>query len=271
MEFNIGAAMHRHSDPCISLITYIPGGERVSSGSVFLSISPLFSNSLRFSLFFLSFFLSFFDLFVILTFMLPNLQLELFLLAISYSAARWLATESICKPEMAFLLSSPSSSLSKSSKQREWQKCPEQHRLVVFVIYSGLIKFLVAKVVLKIWAWAWSMYLWWTCYILAIAIVNNDMLQMEFIKELTNRNTVCICYSVGLWFSKIYHYNRCIITSDVHSLRSDREQLFTAWAYPWTIDKIPNSMGCRVVFDHFFSLIHRSFFLLWLTGEKENL
>ena len=74
--------------------------------------------------------------------------------------------------------------------------------------------------------------------------------------------------SVGLWFSKIYHYNRCIITSDVHCLRSDREHLFTAGAYPWTIDKIPNSMGCRVVFEHFFSLIHRSFFLLSLTAEK---
>ena len=87
------------------------------------------------------------------------------------------------------------------------------------------------------------------------------------------RNTVRICYSVGLCFSKIYHYNRCIITSDVHSPHSDREHLFTAWAYPWTIDKIPNSMGslCRVVFVHFFSLIHRSIFLLWLTDEKENL
>ena len=73
----------------------------------------------------------------------------------------------------------------------------------------------------------------------------------------------------SVWFSKIYHYNRCIITSDVHSLRSDREHLFTAWAYPWTIDKIPNSMGCRVVFEHFFSLIHRSFFLLRLTDEKK--
>ena len=40
-------------------------------------------------------------------------------------------------------------------------------------------------------------------------------------------HTVRICYSVGLWFSKIYHYNRCIITSDVHSLRSDRKHLFT--------------------------------------------
>ena len=37
--------------------------------------------------------------------------------------------------------------------------------------------------------------------------------------------------------------NRCIITIDVHSLRSDREHLFTAWAYQWTIDKIPSSMG----------------------------
>ena len=89
----------------------------------------------------------------------------------------------------------------------------------------------------------------------------------QIIKECTVR----ICYSVGLWFSKSYHYNRCIITSDIHSLHSDREHLFTAWAYPWTIDKIPNSMGCRVVFKHFFSLIHRSFFLLWLTDEKENL
>ena len=34
---------------------------------------------------------------------------------------------------------------------------------------------------------------------------------------------------VGLWFSKIYHYNQCIVTSDVHSLRSNREHLFTAW------------------------------------------
>ena len=63
--------------------------------------------------------------------------------------------------------------------------------------------------------------------------------------------TVRICYSVGLWFSKIYHYNRCIISSDAHSLRSNREHLLPAWAYPWKIYKIPDSMGCRVVFEHF--------------------
>ena len=63
--------------------------------------------------------------------------------------------------------------------------------------------------------------------------------------------TVRIGYSVGLWFSKVYHYNRCIITSDAHSLCSDPELLFTAWDYPWKIDKIPFSMGCRVVFKHF--------------------
>ena len=45
-------------------------------------------------------------------------------------------------------------------------------------------------------------------------------------------STVRICYSVGLWFSKIYHYNRCITTSDVHSLRSNRKPLFPAWAFP---------------------------------------
>ena len=70
---------------------------------------------------------------------------------------------------------------------------------------------------------------------------------------------------MGLWFSKIYHHNRCIITSDAHSLRSDPELLFTAWAYPWKIDKIPFSMGCRVVLEHF-SLIFTglsSFFGNW--------
>ena len=51
--------------------------------------------------------------------------------------------------------------------------------------------------------------------------------------------TVRICYSLGLWFSKVYHYIRCIITSDAQSLRSDPELLFTAWNYPWKIDKIP--------------------------------
>ena len=66
-----------------------------------------------------------------------------------------------------------------------------------------------------------------------------------------DRDTVRICYSVGLWFSKVYHYNRCIITSDAHSLRSDPELLFTARDYPWKIDKKAFSMGCRVVFEHF--------------------
>ena len=64
-------------------------------------------------------------------------------------------------------------------------------------------------------------------------------------------STVRICYSGGLWISKIYHYNRCIITSDVHSLRSNREHLLPACAYPWKIHKIPSSMSCRVVFEHF--------------------
>ena len=90
-----------------------------------------------------------------------------------------------------------------------------------------------------------------------------------------HNNTERICYSVGLWFSKIYHYNRCIndykLSTDVHSLHSNREHLFPAWAYPSKIYKIPNSMGCRVLFKHSFSLIHRSFFLLWPTDEKENL
>ena len=63
--------------------------------------------------------------------------------------------------------------------------------------------------------------------------------------------TVRICYSVGLWFSKIYHYNWCIITSDMHSLHSDRELLFPAWAYPWKIYKISNSIGCRIVSEPF--------------------
>ena len=83
--------------------------------------------------------------------------------------------------------------------------------------------------------------------------------------------TVCICYSVGLWFSKIYRYNRCIITSDVHSLRSNHEPLFPARTYPWKIYKIPNPTGYRVVFSIGSLSIHRSFFLLWLTNEKVNL
>ena len=106
---------------------------------------------------------------------------------------------------------------------------------------------------------------WDTVFLRLTPLLSNSPLSTNI------ENTVRICYSVGLWFSKNYHYNRCIITSDVHGLRSDREHLSTAWAYPWTIYKIPNSMGCRVVFEHFFSLIHRSFFLLRLTDEKENL
>ena len=81
--------------------------------------------------------------------------------------------------------------------------------------------------------------------------------------------TVCICFSVGLWFSKIYHYNRCIITTDVHSLESNREHLFPARAFPSNIYKIRNSIGFRVLFEHSFSLIHRCFFLLWPTDKKK--
>ena len=56
--------------------------------------------------------------------------------------------------------------------------------------------------------------------------------------EKMNQITVCICYSVGLWFSKSYHYNRCIITNDVQRLRSNREPFFQAWAYPWKYTKL---------------------------------
>ena len=79
----------------------------------------------------------------------------------------------------------------------------------------------------------------------------QNRLSNLFVQIYTKYTTVRICYSVGLWFSKIYHYNRCIITSDVHNLRSNREHLFPSWAYPWKIYKIPNSMGCWVVFEHF--------------------
>ena len=84
--------------------------------------------------------------------------------------------------------------------------------------------------------------------------------------------TVHICYSVGLWFSKIYHYNRCIITSDVHSLRSSREPLFPARAYPrklYTKYLIPG------VWSSFWAFVLSKFadvfFLLWLTNKEENL
>ena len=62
-------------------------------------------------------------------------------------------------------------------------------------------------------------------------------------KSCRSSTTVRICYSVGLWFLKIYHYNRCIIISDVHSLSPNREPLFLGWVYPWKIYKIPSSMG----------------------------
>ena len=80
----------------------------------------------------------------------------------------------------------------------------------------------------------------------------NFFLCMKAVKtRWIKAHTVRICYSVGLWFSKVYHYIRCIITSDAQSLGSYPELLFTAWNYPWKIDKIPFSMGCRVVSEHF--------------------
>ena len=36
----------------------------------------------------------------------------------------------------------------------------------------------------------------------------------------TVKNTVCIGYSVGLWFMQIYHYIRCITTSDMDRLHT---------------------------------------------------
>ena len=89
------------------------------------------------------------------------------------------------------------------------------------------------------------------------------------LRTVNGQYTVCICYSVGLWFLKTYHYNRCIITTDVHGLESNREHLFPGWAFPSKIYKILNSIGFRVLFEHSFSLIHRSFFLLWPTDEKK--
>ena len=70
-------------------------------------------------------------------------------------------------------------------------------------------------------------------------IWSQEMLQVN-----ARHSTIRICYSVGLWFSKVYHYNRCIITSDAHSMRSDPElcsqhgithKRLTKYLFPWGV------------------------------------
>ena len=74
--------------------------------------------------------------------------------------------------------------------------------------------------------------------------------------EHIQHSTVRICYSVRLWFLKIYHYNRGTVTSYVHGLRSNRKPLFPAWAYnyPWKRYNLSDPMGCRDVFQLLFFL-----------------
>ena len=74
---------------------------------------------------------------------------------------------------------------------------------------------------------------------------------------------------MGFWFSKIYHYNRCTTSRDVHCLRSSREPLFPAWAYPWKFYKVSIFMECRVVFEHLFSL-NSSIFLPSLANRRKS-
>ena len=59
------------------------------------------------------------------------------------------------------------------------------------------------------------------------------------------------------------------ITTDVHSLESNREHLLPSWAFPSKIYKMRNSIGFRVLFEHSFSPIHRYFFRFWPTDEKK--
>ena len=85
-------------------------------------------------------------------------------------------------------------------------------------------------------------------------------------------DTVYSMYLVIAWvfdFRKFITITDVFITTDVHSLQSNREHLFPAWAFPSKIYKIHNSIGFRVLFEHSFSPIHRYFFLLWPTDEKK--